>query len=170
MVWQVLAAPCSLCGAQVPVVREEAILDLEVRSAEVPERFLDVTVRHPVGNDAARLGRAARADGATNAEAEGDKRDRYPSERSVHPVVPLALETYGRHGKASLRYLRKLARKQAETLDEGSGGAASVLIARWVRWVSVALHRAAARNLRASAGDEAARRARGQQLAEELAG
>jgi hypothetical protein len=170
VVWQLPAAPCSLCGARVPVEREEAVLDLEVRSAEVPKKFLDVTVRHPVSNVAGRLSRAARADGATNAVAEGDKRDRYPSERSVHAVVPLALETYGRHGKTALRYLRKLARKQAETLEDSSGETASALVVRWGRWLSVALHRATARNLRASAGDEAARRARGQRLAEELAG
>ena len=166
--WQCPAALCSLCGAVLDVEREEAVLDLEVRSAEVPKRFLDVTVRHAVANDV-RLGRAAREDGATNKEAEGDKRDRYPAAQCAHPMVPLALETYGRHGRASLRCLRKLARKQAETFDEGGEEAASGLVARWGRWLSVALHRATARNLRASLGSEAARRERGRVLAEELA-
>ena len=109
-------------------------------------------------------------DGVTNAKAEGDKRDRYPADRCVHPAVPLALETFGRHGKASLRYLRKLARELASTLEEDSEAAVSGFVVRWGRWLSVALHRATARNVRASAGDERARRVRGQQLAEEMAG
>ena len=148
------------------------MLDLEVRSAEVPKLYLDVTVRHAVGrgNDQVRVRRAAREDGATNAEAEADKTDRYPPDRCAYKAVPLALETFGRHGHSALRYLRKLARKQAAKLDEGGEEAASVLLTRWGWWLSVALHRATARNLRASLGDEAARRARGLQLGEELAG
>ena len=115
------------------------------------------------------MARAADADGAVNKEAEFDKHGRYPAAQAPWKLVPLALETYGRHGRASLRYLRKLARKQAETLDEGSEQAASGLVGRWGRWLSVALHRATARNLRASLGSEAARRERGRVLAEELA-
>ena len=89
--------------------REEAVLDLEVRSADVPRLYLDVTVRHAVGADAARqaLARAARHDGTTAAEGEGDKRARYPQERSPYGALPLALETYGRHGREALRYLRR---------------------------------------------------------------
>ena len=123
-----------------------------------------------MGSDPGRLARAAREDGATNAEAEGDKRDRYPSERCVHQVLPLALETYGRHGRTAVRYLRKLARNHAATLEKGSEHTASGLVARWGRWFSVALHRATARNVRASVGDEVGRRDRGRALAAELAG
>ena len=78
------------------------------------------------------------------------------------------METYGRHGRVALRYLRKLARKQAAKLEEGGEEAAGALVARWGRWLSVALHLATARNLRVSLGDDAGR-ARGQRLAEELA-
>jgi len=168
--WQRPTGPCGLCGAALQANLEEAVLDLEVRSAEVPKLYLDVTVRHAVGNDEARVGRAARADGTTNAEAEGDKADRYPPDRCPYKAVPLATETYGRHGRAALRYLRQLARKQAAKLEEGGEEAAGALVARWGRWLSVALHRATARNLRASLGDEDAGRARGQRLAEELSG
>ena len=69
-----------------------------------------------------------------------------------------------------MRYLRQLARKQAAKLEEGGEEAAGALVARWGRWLSVALHRATARNLRASLGDEDAGRARGQRLLEELSG
>ena len=145
------------------------MLDLEVRSAEVPKLYLDVTVRHPVGNDLARLDRAARRDGATNDEAAADKRERYPQRRSPCQALPLALETYGRHGRTALRYLRRLARKQAERAEEGSENAAGALVARRGRWLSVALHRANARNFRAALSGEEARRARGERLAADLA-
>ena len=56
VVWQLPAPPCSRCGARVQVAREEAVLDLEVRSADVPKRFLDVTVRHPVCTEPGFLG------------------------------------------------------------------------------------------------------------------
>ena len=35
-------------------------------------------------------------------------------------TLPLALETFGRHGTAAVRYLRKLARKHAAKLDGDS--------------------------------------------------
>jgi len=90
--------PCPGCGAALDVVREEALLDLEVRSARQPRTLLDVTVRHAVPGDAARLAAAASRGGAVNAEAEGDKRRRYPSGRTPWRLVPLAHDTYGRHG------------------------------------------------------------------------
>jgi len=170
LAWEPPRAPCTLCGSALEVVREEAVLDLEVRSAEVPKRFLDVTVRHPAGTEAGALQRAAREAGATNARAEADKQDRYRADRCVHAMVPLAVETFGRHGHAALAYLRKLARKHAAQLDDGGSLAASALVERWGRWLSVALHRATARNLRAALGDDAAAgRERGQALAAELA-
>ena len=169
--WAHPAGPCERCGAPLNTRLETAILDLEVRSAEVPKLYLDVTVRHAVGTDQARLQRAAQQEGATNAEAESDKHERYPPQRSPYPALPLALETYGRHGRAALRHLRKLARAQAARLEnEGDGeAAAGLLVARWGRWLSVALHRANARGLRAALGGETARRARGEQLAADLA-
>ena len=128
--------------------REEALLDLEVRSAEVPGLYLDVTVRRGFPSNAERLARASKKPGATNKEAEQDKRDRYPSGRAPWKVVPLALETYGRHGVAALAQLRKLARDQAARLEEGREAAASALLLRRGCRLSVALHRANAANLR----------------------
>ena len=83
---------------------------------------------------------AARENGATNVEA--DKADRYPPHRSPYKATPLAVETYGRHGRAALRYLRKLARGQAARLDEDGDGATGALVSHWGKWLSVALHRA----------------------------
>lgn len=168
--WARPAGHCESCGALLLADLEETLLDLEVRSAEVPKLYLDATVRHAVGNDEARLQRATRQDGATNAEAEHDKRERYPPERSPYLALPLALETYGRHGRAALRHLRRLARNQAARLEDDGDAAAGALVSRWGCWISVALHRATAHNLRADLGDEKARRARGVTLAAELAG
>ena len=162
--------PCAVCGvAAVEAVLEEAQLDLEVCSAKVPRRYLNVTVRHAVGNDLARVQRASREAGATNAEAEADKRDRYPPRRCPYEALPLAVETFGRHGRAALRYLRGLARKQAARLDEGAADAAGALVAKGYRWLGVALQRANARNLQSALGDGDARRARARDLAAALA-
>ena len=147
--------PCASCGSQLAAVREEAVLDLEVRSAEVPGLFLDVTVRHPVPGDADRLARAATRAGATNREAEQDKCSRYPSGRAPWKALPLALESFGRHGPAALAQLRKLARGQAARLEEGRKAAAGALLLRWGCRLGVALHRANAANLRRALGANA---------------
>ena len=136
----------------------------------MPKLYLDVTVRHAVGNDQARLQRAACQDGAVNTEAEADKSGRYPALRSPFKALPLALETFGRHGHTALRYLRRLARNQAATLEEAGADATSALVSRWGRWLSVALHRATARNLRAALGGDGLRRAHSRALAEDFAG
>ena len=105
------AGPCSSCNAALKTRREEAKLDLEVRSAQQPRLFLDVTVHHTAPGDTTRLARAADSDGAVNQEAENEKRGRYPPGQTPWKVVPLALETYGRHGKVALKHLRSLAKK-----------------------------------------------------------
>ncbi len=128
------------------------MLDLEVRSAWVPKLFLDVTVHHDVPGGGDRLARAARTNGAVNLEAEREKESRYPAARAPYKVVPLALETYGRHGQQAPKYLRKLARKKAEALEEGDDEAVSALVLRWGCQLSVALQRANAANLRRSFG------------------
>jgi len=168
--WTPQVAPCTACGAPVTSRREEAVLDLEVRSAEVPRRFLDVTVRYGVPGDPARLARAAQHAGATNAEAENEKADRYPRSRCPYPVLGLALETFGRHGDAAMRYLRELARDRAANLADGGAEAAGALVFRWGCALSVALHRANAANLRRALGAHGIANAAGQLLAYELAG
>ena len=69
--------------------KEEALLDLEVRSAWVPKLFLDVTVHHSVPSGGDRLAKAARRNGAVNLEAEHEKEGRYPAARAPHKVVAL---------------------------------------------------------------------------------
>ena len=77
--WAPPAAPCTACGAALVATREEAVLDLEVRTAEAPRTFFDVTVRYSVPTEGPRFRAAADRDGAVAAEAEGDKRRRYPA-------------------------------------------------------------------------------------------
>ena len=108
-----------------------------------------------------------------NAAAEADKRRRYPEGQAPWRMVPLALESAGRHGKAALQHLRTLAREQAALLEdeEGTGAAdaaAGQLVARWGRELSVALQRATARQLRTALGVDRAAGAAG--LRAKLAG
>ena len=79
----------------------------------------------------------------------------------------MALDTYGRHGREALQHLRLLAKRQAQSLDEGADHAASALVQRWACRLSVALHRANAENLRNSLGDDVVRQQA--ELAAELA-
>ena len=115
----------------------------------------------PADVDALRA--AAGRDGAVNAAAEADKHRRYPARQAPWRMVPLALETAGRHGQAALQHLHGLAREQAALLaagDEAEAAAlAGQLVARWGRELSVALHRATARQLRTALGADGAGRA-----------
>ena len=135
----------------------------------MPRLFLDVTVRHGVPGCQHRVAQAANHSGSVNSEAEFDKQVRYPARRSPWRMVPLALETYGRLGRQNLRHLRSLARTQAARLDEDSAAAAGVLLQRWSRRISVALHRANYRNLRSSLGVAAMSAQLQRQLADSLA-
>ena len=58
--WDHPGAPCADCGAAVEVELEEAVLDLDVRSARVPRALLDVTVRYSVPGGDAQLAAAVR--------------------------------------------------------------------------------------------------------------
>ena len=136
------AGPCTACGASLSTAREEAVLDLEVQSAEVPRTYFDVAVRYAVPGDNQRLRAASDRDGAVAHEAEGDKRRRYPDGLTPWRCVPLVTETGGRHGRQALLHLRALARAQASHLEEGGLEAANALVARWGAWLSVALQRA----------------------------
>ena len=161
--------PCATCGSHLDSVREEAVLDLEVRSHDVPRSYFDVTVRHSVPGDPRRLAAAALYDGAVNQEAEADKRSRYPDGQTPWRVIPLALETNGRHGRAALKHLRRLARQQASALEEADGvHAASALVLRWGCRLSVALQRSNAARLRSALG--AGARDIGRSFAAALAG
>ena len=106
------------------------------------------------------LAAAAKRDGAANAKAEADKHRHYPAGRAPWGMLPLALETCGRHGRAVLRHLRELARGEAALLgEEAAPAAASALASRWGRELSVALRRATARQLRSALGADGAGRA-----------
>ena len=161
--------PCASCGAALASEREEAVLDLEVRGPDVPRLYLDVTVRHAVPGSGPRLAQAAAHDGAVNKEAEATKRSRYPDRQAPCRVVPFALETYGRLGRTALLHLRKLARAQAQRLDEGADGATSALLQRWGCRLSVALHRANSEALRSALGKEAGAHAAKLDLGADLA-
>ena len=161
------AGPCATCGAALRSEREEAILDIEVQRADVPRLYLDVTVRYCVPGDDAGLAAAAGRSGAVNAAAEADKRRRYAPGRTPWGMVPLALETGGRHGPAALRHLRQLARDEAALLgEEAAPAAASALMSRWGKELAVALHKATARQLRTALGADRAGRAAALRAAE----
>jgi hypothetical protein len=165
-------AACS-CGAPLAARREEAILDLEIQRADCPRVFLDVTVRYAVPGDAEGLQAAAARDGAVNKGAEADKHARYPAGRAPWRMVPLALETGGRHGPAALRHLRLLARDRAQLLagddPAAAAAAAGALTRRWGAELAVALQAATARQLRTALGAGAARPRARAALAAELA-
>ena len=151
--------------------REEAILDLEVRSSRVPRLFIDVTVHHSVPGDASRLAAAARCGGTVNREAEAEKKRRYPDGLAPWSVIPFAVETYGRLGIAALAHLRSLARARAQGLPDGGGDVAvTALLLRWTARLSAALQRSNSRRLGTSLGtvDHAKQGAR--ELAESMAG
>ena len=141
---------------------------MEVRTAEAPRTFYDVTVRYAVPAEGPRLRAAAGRDGAVAAEAEGDKQRRYPDGRTPWRAVPLATETGGRLGNEALKHLRKLARKQAESLDESGDAAVSALLTKWGAWLSVALHGANAAARRAALGGAEQTTLRAEHLREEL--
>jgi hypothetical protein len=167
--WTPLLGPCTACGAPLAAEREEAKLDLEVRSAEAPRTYFDVTVRYAVPGDQGRLRAAAERDGAVAAEAEAEKKRRYPDGQTPWRAVPLATETGGRHGRTALLHLRKLARKQAAKLEEGGDEAASALVQRWGAWLSCALQRANARVLHAALDKETGQEERAAVLRSSLA-
>ncbi len=169
LTWEDAGAPCSTCNGQLEVELEEAVLDLEVRSARVPRAFVDVTVHHSVPGDAARLAAAARSGGAVNREAEAEKRRRYPDGRAPWKVVPFAVETYGRLSTEALKHLRSLARARAQELPEGGEEAASALLQRWAARLAAALQRCNARRVRSALGAAEPARQRARELAEALA-
>ena len=112
--WAPPAATCSTCGSARDAQREEALLDLDVRSAQHPRLLLDVTVRHAVPGDAPRATAASSRGGAVAKEAEATKKARYPDGRTPWRCVLLVLETCGRHGQQALQHFRALAKGLAE--------------------------------------------------------
>ena len=126
---------------------------------------------HALRRDRALRGPRRRlASQSCDAEAEDDKKRRYPDGQTPWRAVPLATETGGRHGLTALKHLRKLARKQAEKLEEGGDEAVSALVQKWGAWLSVALQRANAKVLLAALGTEAAEKECSATLREALAG
>ncbi len=134
-------------------------MDVEVQAAARPRLFFDVTVRHGTPGAADRLRAAAVRDGAVNAEAEADKKARYPDGVTPWEAVPVAVETYGRFGRAALRHLKTLARAEVAKLGGDEVWGVHALLQRWCSRLSVALHRANARAIRCALGHRDARRA-----------
>ena len=169
--WSDAEAPCCRCGGPLVVEREEAILDVEVRSSRVPRLFIDVTVHHSVPGDASRLAAAARCGGTVNREAEAEKKRRYPDGLAPWSVIPFAVETYGRLGTAALAHLRSLARARAQGLPDGGGDVAvTALLQRWTARLSAALQRSNSRRLGTSLGTVAHAKRGARELAEGMAG
>ena len=146
---------------------QRLVPSLEVQGIRSQVLYFDVTVHHsvPTGD---LLVRASDGDSAAQVTAEQTKYSRYPARRCPHRVVPLAVETFGRHGPRALKYQRKLARRRAEALDENGDEAVSCLVLRWGCQLSVALQRADVANLLRCVGAQD-RRTAGLELASGLA-
>ena len=150
--WDLPRTPCDACGDSVVSELEEAILDIDARSARVLRLFLDVTIRYGVPGGVTQLAAAARGPGAVNRTAEIEKRLRYPDGRSPWKVVPFAIETFGRVGISALKLLRGLARARAQGIAHDGQAVVSSLLQRWGARISVALHRSNAMRLRSALG------------------
>ena len=94
---------CSQCGHGLQVHREAAMLDVEVRSPEVPRLYFDLTVSDSLPGSAARLELAADRDGEVAREAERQKHPRYPKRRAPWKIGPFALESCSRLGQQGHR-------------------------------------------------------------------
>ena len=128
------------------------MLDLEVRSPEVPRLYFDVTVSHSIPGSAARRELSADRDGEVASEAERQKHLRYPKRRVPLKIVPFAFESYGRLGQQGHKYLQSLARTAAGFAEGDAKALASNLLSCWCRRMSVTLHRANAASIRRGVG------------------
>ena len=132
-------------------------MDVEVQSAECPRLFFDITVRHGVPGAPERLAAAARHDGSVNADAGAEKRTRYPDGVTPWKAVPVAFETFGRIGRAALVHLKRLARAEVAKISGDEVWGVHNLLQRWCSRLSVAVHRANARNVQCALGQRDAR-------------
>ena len=84
--------------------------------------YVDVTIRHP--RALKYRAAAARVDGAAAAEAERNKRARYPAlaDQGLAAVRPFALESFGRLGEEALAVLGDARQRVAERLGRHAAG------------------------------------------------
>ena len=96
--------------------------------ADGVRHYVDVTVRHPRAVKY-RIA-AARADGAAAAEAERNKRLRYPAmaDRGLSAVRPFAVESFGRFGEEALAVLGEARHRVAERVGRRASGSVA---SRW---------------------------------------
>ena len=124
------------------------MLDLRVESGPglgAPVHYLDIVATHPVSATDATTRANARTDGRQAASWEQRKQQRYSLD-----VVPLAVESYGRWGRAALNYFRRLARVVAahdQAFAHHGRWATSALMARWLAVLSVGLQTGSANTL-----------------------
>ena len=88
-------------------------------------------------------------------QRQNDKFSRYPRNATPWRMEPLAMETFGRLGTRTLRHLRQLARAEVAKSGGHETWGVHQLLNRWCARLSVALHRANARNARRSIGRSA---------------
>ena len=114
--------------------------------------YVDVTIRHP--RAVKYVQRAAVNDGAAAAVAEAAKCSRYPAVAAagLRPVVPFALETYGRLGPSAQRLLRQASARAIERDERLRGWAAQALSQRWLALLSCDLQRSQFEATRAASG------------------
>ena len=117
---------------------EAARLEVEFVVAGV-RRYVDVVVKHPRARHVCCT--AADQDGAAAAQGERDKLRRYPAvpERGLEPVLPFAVESFGRFGNSALRLLRSARPRVLEGDSRFDGWLGHLLLQRWHARLSYAL-------------------------------
>ena len=127
---------------------------MEVQTAGQPRLFFDLTVRHGVPGTEEGLRAAAQTAGFVNNSAELDKKRRYPEGVTPWRALPVAVETFGRLGRAGLADLRELARAETAKVGGDAVWTTHAFLQRWCARLSVALHRANARALLTAGASE----------------
>ena len=114
------------------------------------QHYVDVTIRHPRAQKYVR--RAAACDGAAASIAEEAKRTRYPavSDAGLLPVMPFAIESFGRLGECALNLLRDAKQRAAERNSALAGGGT---FQRWLALLACARVRGFADSARAVWGE-----------------
>ena len=131
------------------------MLDLRLEAPpDTPITYLDMVVTHPCA--ASYRHGAAGEGGYAAAQHEAAKHARYPPGPQVRGrLVPFAVETFGRLGKESLRFLRKAAGRacrRTTALAVLGGEGPTAVVGAWLERQSVALQKNNAAALKAAAG------------------
>ena len=119
---------------------ETAILDIAYTDGAA-RRWIDVTIRHPLGGSSSEVSQAARRAGEAARRGERNKHARYPGEQ----LTAFAVETYGRVGAEARQWLKKLSSELPEEVQTAE-------LNRAYKVISCAVQSELAEQLRAASG------------------